>query len=43
MKREDLDVDPEFNDRFFAPAKVRVRAMEFRFVLFAPETLESMH
>jgi hypothetical protein len=38
VKREDLDVDPEFNERFFAPAKVRVRAMEFRYVLFGTET-----
>lgn len=38
VTREALDADEEFNNRFFGPAKARVRAMEFRFVLFDPET-----
>jgi hypothetical protein len=37
VKREDLDVDGQFNEQFFTPAKAQVRAMEFRFVLFNPE------
>ena len=37
VTREELDADHEFNERFFTPAKVRVRAMEFRFVLFDRE------
>jgi hypothetical protein len=37
FQREHLDADVEFNDRFFSPAKARVRAMEFRFALFDSE------
>jgi hypothetical protein len=36
--RDDLGADPEFNDRFFSPAKARVRAMDFRFVVFDLDT-----
>lgn len=32
--RKDLGADPDFNGRFFSPAKAQVRAMEFRFVAF---------
>lgn len=35
--RKALDRDPDFNERFFGPAKARVRAMEFRFVVFDPD------
>lgn len=35
-KRKALDGDQDFNERFFGPAKARVRAMEFRFVRFDP-------
>jgi hypothetical protein len=35
--RADLGADAEFNEKYFAPAKVRVRKMEFRFVRFDPE------
>jgi hypothetical protein len=37
VTREALDADPEFNERFFTPAKAQVRGMEFRFVVFSPE------
>ncbi len=37
ITREALDDDPEFNQRFFTPAKEQVRSMEFRFVVFSPE------
>ena len=35
--RKNLGTDPEFKERFFAPAKQQVREMDFRFVIFDPD------
>lgn len=40
--REALAADPQFDDRFFASAKQQVRAMEFRFVRLADDSLSTI-
>jgi hypothetical protein len=35
--RTNLGTDPEFKERFFAPATQRLREMDFRFVIFDPD------
>jgi hypothetical protein len=40
--REALAADPQFNERFFASAKQQVRAMEFRFVRLADDSLSTI-
>ena len=39
--RKALDADQDFNEKFFAPAKDRVRRMEFRVVEFDPDATDA--